>query len=120
MNFPERIREEASAKLANASSISYSFHSETNNFFNETHYADSAVVDFYRLTESHHGFGMHVISKNEEYVYDGFGLLKLEHDKKRIVQYDPQEIESDPEYFSRFAFFANNPMITPYDISCIV
>lgn len=111
MNSPERILVEVQQKIANTSAIRYSYHSETNNLFNETHYADSAEVGYYKLEESHHGFGLHVISKKDKYSYDGFELSKLEHDNKRIVQYDPQEIESDPDYFSRFTFFANNPMM---------
>jgi thioredoxin-related protein len=112
---PESVLNDAKDKLANASVISYEYRIETNNLFNETRYVDSAKVDFYRISDSQHGFGLHVRMSQDDYIYDGFELLMLEHDKSRNVQYDPQEFESDPEYFSRFTFFANNPMMISND-----
>lgn len=107
----ESILDEAKGRLANSSVISYSYRSETNNLFNETKYVDSAEIEFYRISDSQHGFGLHVTANQEEYVYDGYHFENLKHEEEVTVIFDSLEVAGDSSYFSQFSFFATHPML---------
>jgi len=109
-NSSEKVASEIRNKILESSSISYNYKSITDNRFNETTYLDSAAITYYKLDFSLHGFGLHALSKNEEYFFDGYNFEKIKPIDKIRVKYNKDEIKNDSAYFYNLSFFASNPM----------
>jgi len=106
----DQILSEVIGKIQNASNIQYTYRSITDNKFNDTKYFDTAVVTYYKLDSSLHGFGLKALSRNEAYIFDGHNFEEINHDEKTRIQFDQNEIIQDSSYFHNFSFFASNPL----------
>ncbi|MEZ5042809.1 MAG: hypothetical protein R2828_23140 [Saprospiraceae bacterium] len=112
-NSAEKTLLKALQKQKDSQVISYDYINETDNIFNETHYADTASIVYFKTDSSYHGFGIHALTGKEEHLFDGFHYEKFKHAEKIRVSFEEEEIKDDPNYFSNLSFFAVNPMQVP-------
>jgi len=104
------IIEKAKEKLSDASSVSYKYKSIVDNKFNDTKYSDTAEIVYYQVENSLHGYGLHALSRNEEYLFDGNQFEKLKPSENVRVVFDRANIEQDSNYFYNLSFFSTNPI----------
>lgn len=74
---------------------------------------DTVAITYSKLAGSQLGFGLHVVEKNEELLYDGKDRLDIDHVRRKVVRTTAAEIGQQTNYLDNLTFFHNDPKDLP-------
>ena len=97
-------------KLQEAESIAYDYNSKWDNRFNKTVFRDSAHLMISRLENSDTCYGVHVLSRGDEYIFSGSSYLEILHEEKKILNYDVIDVVEGYNDISSSSFMMNIPL----------
>ena len=90
---PDEVLSAAKEKLKNGQSIHYDFKLHVDDRANKTNMTQSAELVFSKLDSSRHDYGLYAKNEEFEFIFDGYNLYDIMHDKKSIIRYAPEEID---------------------------
>jgi len=74
---------------------------------------DTAAITYGKLADSELGFGLYVVKKNKEILYDGEDRLDIDHVKRKVVRTTAADIGRPTDYLDNLTFFHNDPKDLP-------
>lgn len=98
------------ALLHKAQSLSYNYSSEWDNRFNKTIFRDSAQMIISRLENELMMYGVHAMSRGDEYIFKGDTYLEILHSEKKILNHDLWAINQPPKDVMNGTFLMHIPL----------
>jgi len=98
------------ALLNKAQSLSYNYTSVWDNRFNKTTFKDSTLMIISRLENLTMMYGVHAMSRGDEYIFAGDTYLEILHNEKKILNHDLQTINQHPKDVLSGTFLMHMPL----------
>ena len=107
---PMEVLLAAKKKIKEAQALRYNYISHWDNRFNETTFRDTASLVLSQLENDSTIYGVHAITRGDEYIFSGYRYTEVLHSDSAILNTYPSVVNEHPKDVMSSTFMMNVPL----------